>query len=222
MKGTVTRMKRGGRVSGYGRLLGLAGLLAALPAGAFGQELERGRIIAEGRAGAAFPIGRLADIADAGPAFGAGVAYFFHPNIGVGADVSASLLSASETDPFDVVRVSDVDLIHFGAALVFDFSPPSHQDEPFTFRASVWNGLTSMSAEQGELDFSATYYTVAGLGRIGYRIRPDLELFLGTDVFVVMTDGAETQAFFQGPNQVEPMNLALSIPVTIGVKAKLR
>lgn len=215
-------MERGREVRAIGFIAAVAGLLVLGPASAWGQEHDRGRIIVEGRAGAAFPIGRLAEIADVGPSFGAGVAYFFHPIIGAGADVSASLLSSSADDPFDIIRTADVDLVHFGATLVFDFTRPSHQDTPLTFRASVWNGLTSMSAQRGELDFSATYYTIAGTGRIGYRIRPDLELFVGTDVFAIVTDDSETAAFFQGPTEVEPFDLALSVPLTVGVKAKLR
>lgn len=203
---------------GTGRLLAVVALLVTSPAGALGQERER--VIVEGRAGAAFPLGELADITDAGPSFGAGAAYFFHPVIGVGADLGVSLLSASAPDPFEVIQVTSIDLIHFGAALVLDFGPPSHQDIPLSFRASAGAGLTAMSAGS-EVDFSETYFTVSGLGRIGYRIREGLELFVGTDVRVIVTDDQETAVFFQGPTEVDPMNLAISLPVTIGVTARV-
>lgn len=204
-----------------GKILAVASLVLAVPGSGLGQ--ERGRVVAEGRAGVAFPLGELSNLTDAGPAFGAGVAYFFHPNIGLGADLGVSLLSSSEPDEFEVIRTSEMDLIHFGAALMFEASPVSHQDTPLSFRATVAPGFTSMRAGSSEVDFSETYFTLSGLGRIGYAIRDDLELFVGTDIRMVVTDDAEMAAgFVQGPTPVEPMDLALSLPVTIGVKAKLR
>lgn len=219
---TTGRTRRGGR-SGTATLgrLALAAALAVPSGSLFAQAPESGRIVVEGRGGVGFPLGELADIADVGPAFGAAGTYFFHRNLGVGIDLSATLLGSSAPDPFGVRRTSDVDLVHFGATLVFDASPPSHQDTPLSFRVALWNGLTSMSAKEGDLDFSETYYTVGGTSRIGYRIRPNLEIFAGTDVFVVALDDAETAVFFAGPNTSETFDLAISLPVTVGVTARL-
>lgn len=205
-------------------ILVAAGLLLSSAQGLQAQlrTQERGRVSVEGRAGIAIPVGELDDIADVGPSFGAGVAYFFHPNIGVMADVQVSLLSASAPDPFNVVRTSEVNLTHIGGGLVLDFFPPSAQDAPLTFRLRLLNGITVMSADDNGLDFSETYYTFNGGGRIGYQLSPKLELFAGTDVYVLFTRASETAAFFQGPNPVEPIDLAISLPVTIGIKAKVR
>lgn len=220
---STTGTTRRGRAGATGSLaaLALGAVWLTAPSDALAQSQERGRFVLEGRGGVAFPLGELADIADAGPTFGAGGTYFFHPNLGVGVDISAALLGSSAPDPFGVRRTSDVDLVHFGATLVFDASPPSHQEAPLSFRVGVWNGLTSMSAKEGGLDFSETYYTVGGTSRIGYRIRPDLEIFAGTDVFVVVLDNADTAVFFGGPTAAETFDLAISLPVTIGLTARL-
>ncbi|MFQ5679742.1 MAG: hypothetical protein ACE5HP_09840 [Gemmatimonadota bacterium] len=198
-----------------------AGLLFLLLAAEGVTAQERGRVTVEGRAGVAFPLGELADITDAGPSFGAGVAYFFHPNVGVIGDFQASLLSPSSPDPFNVIRTTDVDLTSFGVGLVLDFPRPSMQDQPLTFRLRVINGITALSAGRS-VDLSETYYTLDTGGRIGYQVSPRIEVFLGTDVYFVFTSDSETAAFFQGPNPVEPMDLAISLPITLGVKANVR
>lgn len=213
------------RVSRPGLALAVGCLLGSGPLVAQEGDMashERGRTIVEARAGAAFPVGELADIADLGPSFGGGVAYFVHPNIALAGDVQVSLLGASGEDPFGVVRTTGVDLAHFGAGILLDFPRPAFQEVPLTFRVRLLNGFTAMSASDVGLDFSETYYTLNGGARVGYRISPRVELFVGSDVYVVLTDSADTVAFFRGPNPVEPMDVALSIPITLGVKAALR
>lgn len=169
--------------------------------------------------GLEFPMGGLADLERYGFTTGFGLAYKFHPHIGIRGDFDVAFL---RNKPGNLTP--PLTLVHYGASLEFDFPPPDYQDFPLTFRWDIGGGATSMSGDETfvgaeSIDFSSTFPTLHSGMKIGYEITPTLEIFAGGRLYLIFADDAETAELYKNNPGRSPFGTTWSAPVTLGVKA---
>lgn len=183
----------------------------------------------EGRGGIGFPVGDLADVADLGPAFGAGVAYRVHPRVRLRADGDLELLSGADVPAGDT-PVPDVTAWHFSGGAEVDVLPPARRlglsvhvgggatvYDTEAFAETVFNPATG----EPEADFNATYATVTGGVNVSYPVTRRVDAFLGGQVYYSFADAEETALFsvFTPAVSEQGFDKAWSIPVRAGVRA---
>lgn len=161
------------------------------------------RVTFDGRAGVALPTGRLAESTDAGVTFGLGGAYWVHPRIALTADGDLELLRGQEVSG---VRGPDLNLWHYNAGAAVSLLPETSR---WQVLANVGAGASTFDSEL-ETDESLTRFTTNGGLRLGYRIAPRSDVFVGSQAFLMFTD--ETR---QGSDT------NWSIPVHAGLRLKV-
>ncbi len=210
---------------------GCVALLAALALIAVGtqpataQDGDYGQISVDPRAGVGFPVGDLAMTHQAGFSGGLGVAYKFHPNIGIRGDFDLAVLD-DESPQFGVVLAPTLTMVHFNGGVEFDFPRPDWQNFPLSFRWNIGAGGTSMSAsrdfpDEVDVDFSGTYPSVNSGVKVGYAITPDVDLFVGGQMYLTFADEVEMAELLKRTG-IEPFGTVWSAPVTLGVKASFQ
>lgn len=220
----ASRMDRTNRwlLGGAAGLFALALMVLAGVRPLAAQDYEKGQASIDPRAGVAFPFGDLAETHKVGFDGGLGLAYKVHPHIAVRGDFD--FISLNGRNPqFGVVLAPTLTVVHYHAGLEFDFGPPEYQDFPLTFRWNLGAGGTSMSAQQDfpdgvDVDFSGTYPSVNSGIKIGYRITPELDLFVGGQIFWTFTNNEGEIAELVKRAGIEPYGNAWTAPVTFGVK----
>lgn len=200
------------------------GLVTLVVAGALGGvgPAEAQSLTVEARAGAAFPLGDLKDVADIGFTIGGAGAWFFHPNIGVRADILAELLN-DVVDPFGIVPAPPLTLIHFTGGFEVDFAPAADQATPLSFRLHLGAGGTRVDGAQqygdgSSVEISATYPTFTAGTAIGYRMHSQFEVFVDGTLYLILFDEADTEMFAERSRQASAFSEAWSYPVTMGVR----
>lgn len=189
------------------------------------QDGDYGQISVDPRAGVGFPVGDLATTHQAGFSGGLGVAYKFHPNIGIRGDFDLAVLD-DESPQFGVVLAPTLTMVHFNGGVEFDFPRPDWQNFPLSFRWNVGAGGTSMSAsrdfpDEVDVDFSGTYPSVNSGVKVGYRITPDVDIFVGGQMYLTFADEVEIAELVKRTG-IEPFGTVWSAPVTLGVKASFQ
>ncbi len=120
----------------------LLAILVGAPLPADAQEV--GRVTIEGRGGLSFPAGDLAKLSDLGPAFGGGLAIWFHPNFALKGDVDVGILDRAE-DETGEFRTASMDLLHLSGGFEVAFDRWGDQSQPLDFRLNVAAGSTNLN-----------------------------------------------------------------------------
>jgi hypothetical protein len=206
------------------RVLLAALLVFGLPVGAAAQ--ASGTVSVDVHAGLSIPVGTFGDATATGGAFGAGLAYHFHPNWAVRGDIVLNKLNHEDADDGTLLS-PPVDLLYFGGGIEVNFQAPLYQDLPLTFGANLGAGWTNVDADE-TYSFSHPangldngYLTFTGGGQLGLTVyrgsSMDLNIFVKGQPYLILTDSTDMlpYAFLLG---VEPFDHIWVLPVTAGVR----
>lgn len=204
-------------------LIALAVLLAA-PGAAAAQDGDA-RATFDPRAGIGFAVGDLSKTHNIGFAGGLGVAYEVHPHISLRGDFDLMMLD-EDRPQFGVVLAPPLTMIHYHAGLQFDFPEPRYQTIPLSLRWSLGAGGTSMSADRDfpgeqDVDFSGTYPSMNSALKIGYRLDPQVDLFVSGQIFLTFADDEEIAELVKR-SSVQPYGTVWSLPLTLGANITLQ
>lgn len=204
-----------------------AALLLALPAAGRAQ-MHDAQFSVQVQGGVGIPLDTFDDINDLGGAVGGTLVWHFHPNWGLRGDVDYIMLNEGETAGGLLIG-PPVDLLFLGGGIEVNFDPPKYQDLPFTFAANLGVGAMQYSGDDtfnpahpaGALD--ASYLAFNGGGRVGYQITPMINLFVQAQVYLVLFDEADSQAYTnwasdQGLTGLETFDTLWVLPVTGGIR----
>ena len=211
-------------------IAGVLALLAWSPAQAqMNGEDAVGTWTVEGRGGVGLPMADLSDVADLGPAFGAGVAYRVHPRVRVRADGDLEFFSGADVAAGGT-PVPDVTAWHFSGGAEVDVLPPARRlglsvhvgggatvYDTEAFAEPVFNPLT----DDPEADFNATYATVTGGLNVSYPVTRRVDAFVGGQVYYSFADEEDTAIFsaFTPAVSEQGFDKAWSIPLRAGIRA---
>ncbi len=204
----------------YGVLLAFLAVLA-IPSDGWGQ--ATGKLSFDARAGVAIPAGEMEKITDIGGIAGASLAWNFSPNWAIRADFDYIKLDDG-TDEFGVVLSPPMDLMFFGGAIEVNFDAPKFQDLPFTTMVSVGAGMMSMKVDD-TFDpghpanaFDHSYLTLQGNLKLGYQLRPWINIFINGTAYFMIMDSNDSLVFVDPDAGVEPFDTGWVIPLTAGVR----
>jgi hypothetical protein len=200
----------------YGVLLAVLAVFAIPGAGL--TQPATGKISVDLRGGVAIPAGNMATITSVGGLAGASAMWNFHPNWAIRADFDYMQLDDG-TDSNGVVLSPPQDLMFLGGSFEVNFNGPRLQTMPFTFMLNLGAGVMNMKVDDTfdpgnpANGFDQTYLTFQGGAKIGYQLKPWLNLFVnGTAYFMVM-DANDTLVFLN-----PSFDTGWIIPVTAGVR----
>lgn len=206
------------------RVLLAALLVFGVPAGAAAQ--VSGTVSVDVHAGLSIPLGTLDDLTATGGAYGAGLAWHFHPNVAIRGDVLLMELDNGRSDS-GLLLSPPVDLMYFGGGLELNFNAPLYQDLPLSFAANLGAGVTQFNVDE---TFDGThpangidegYLTFTGGGQIGYTVHRGssvaFNLFVKGQPYVILTDSSDMIPYATLLT-VEPFDHVWVLPVTAGVR----
>lgn len=210
------RIRNGVAVAAFAIIVWCGGVSAQNP-GAFN---------ASARAGVAFPAGDLWQVQDPGANLGAALAYYFHPNIAVRGEFSASFLSEI-TDTAGQIPSPAWTMLHFNGGVEFHFNRYKWQDFPLTFLVAVGAGATSASAEKtfdddSSVDFSETAFTANGAAEVGWQFNQSVNVFLAGYAYAMKFNAEDTAVFAERSTDVEAFDWVWSFPLTLGVRLSVQ
>jgi len=221
------------------RSLALATALLAIPATAHAQVMEddapydemASAFEAEFRGGMALPVEQFTEYADPGYHLGAGAAVWLNDHVGfrVDGDVSAFPGETPQTDEFE--DIPDMRLWHAGAGLEFDVGGRD-RDAAWSLQANVGVGATTLSTDEflyeapteaspSMINVSETYPNLNGGVEVGYEATDNIELAVGTRAFYTFVDEAELEPLRERRAVTDPLENAVSMPVTATVRFDL-
>lgn len=206
------------RVATIGGALGLLGGLLS-PAAAQVQ------VALDGQGGVAVPLGQLGEFTDPGASLGAGISVWLGPRVAVRGDFDLNALKGKPSSG-PGPAAPDVTLFHYNAGLQLLLTNPRTSRWEVALNAAA-GGATLDSDEfqggQGEtVEFKETYVALNGGLGIGYRIAPNLTIFLDGQWYAVLTDPEDTRAFAEINPRVndDGFGTASVIPLTLGFRLK--
>lgn len=156
----------------------LAAALALVPATAVAQSPSR--LSLELRGGMNVPTFDIADVAEAGPSFGAGLGYAFGARYHLLLDVDYGMHgSAVATGP-------DVDVLHVIGKV--GMTVLHRADSPWSVVVNAGAGIMQFRVDGGS---SYTYPAINVGAKIGYRLSPSLDFVLSPQGDIAFSDEAE-------------------------------
>jgi hypothetical protein len=177
-----------------------------------------GKVSVDLRGGVAIPAGNMATITGVGGLAGASLLWNFHPNWAIRGDFDYMKLDDG-TDSFGVVLSPPQDLMFFGGSFEVNFNSPRLATVPLTFMLNVGAGAMKMKVDETfdvghpASGFDEMYLTFQGGAKIGYQLKPWINIFVnGTAYFMVM-DEYDTLVFLN-----PGFDTGWVIPVTAGVR----
>jgi hypothetical protein len=180
----------------------------------------------------AIPAGELRDVIDAGASLGAGVSWFATRHLGLWADGDLQFASGASDDLGNTYP--DMRLLQAGiGGEVNLFSGYDVRDaprpDPFTATFRLGLGLSSLDTEDAAdaggpapVSFEHTYFNVQGGVMAGYQAAPRVNVYVGSKVYLILTDRADTQVLAAVSSEVDPFDTAWSVPLHAGVRITLR
>ena len=205
----------------YGVLLAVLAMFA-VPATGWTQPAT-GKVSVDLRAGVAIPAGNMAKITDLGGLAGASLMWNFHPNWAIRADFDYMKLDDG-TDDFGVVLSPPQDLMFFGGSIEVNFNAPKYQSLPFTFMLNVGAGAMKMKVDDTfdpgheANDFDHTYPALQGGLKIGYQLKPWINIFVNGTAYFIIMDSNDSLVFVDPDAGVSPFDTGWVLPVTAGVR----
>lgn len=211
-------------------MAGALALLAWTPVEAqMGGPEPVGTLSVEGRGGIGLPMDDLSEVADLGPAVGAGVAYRLHPRVRIRADGDLELLDGAAT-PAGRPVMPELRAWHFSGGAEVDVLPRAGR---VGLSANLGGGVTVFDTEEfaepvfnpatddPEADFNATYGTATGGLRVAYSVTPRVDAFVDGRVYLIFADEDETALFnaFDPAVPAQGFDKAWIVPVRAGVRA---
>lgn len=167
------------RIVGTSLLLA-AGVLLTGPAGLEAQAGE-GPVSFNARGGLALPTFDIADVADPGGTFGAGVKVHLGDRVFLRGNADFGF------HPGAVPSAPDVDVFHYVAGVGYRLTP-----EDTRWYASVNLGAGALTfAPDAPGDPSFTYFAVNAGGEVGYRVTDRLSVFLSPQGDIALSEEAE-------------------------------
>ena len=205
----------------YGVLLAVLAMFA-VPATGLTQPAT-GKISVDLRGGVAIPVGDMAKITDVGGLAGASLLWNFTPNWALRADFDYMKLDDG-TDDFGVVLSPPMDLMFFGGSFEVNFNGPRLQSHPITFMLNVGAGAMNMKVDD-TFDaghpanvFDHTYLAFQGGMKIGYQLKPWINIFVNGTAYFMIMDSNDTLVFVDPDAGVTNFDTGWVIPVTAGVR----
>ncbi len=163
-----------------GMLVALA-LVGLLGFGA-GDALAQDRTVSfETRAGVNVPTFDIADVAEAGPSFGAGVTVPVADRISVLADADFGFHNGKNGGP-------DVNVFHYMGKVAFDVLERNRG--PWTFRVNAGAGAMTFDVDAPGLD-AQTYFAINVGAKIGYDVNERLNVFISPQGDIAFSDEDE-------------------------------
>jgi hypothetical protein len=200
----------------YGVLLAVLAMFA-VPATGMTQPAT-GKVSVDLRGGVAIPAGNMATITEIGGSFGASAMWNFHPNWAIRADFDYMGLNKGE-DSFGVLLSPPQDLMFFGGSFEVNFNRPRLGTVPLTFMLNVGAGMMSMKVDDtydaghSANGFDHSYPAFQGGMKIGYQVKPWINIFVNGTAYFILMDAADTSPAFGFD-----FNNGWVIPVTAGVR----
>lgn len=200
----------------YGVLLAVLAMFAVPGTGM--SQPATGKVSVDLRGGVVIPAGNMATITDVGGAVGASALWNFHPNWGIRADFDYLMLNKGE-DGFGVLLSPPMDLMFFGGSFEVNFNGPKYQTMPFTFMLNLGAGAMKMKVDDTydagspANAFDYTYPAFQGGAKIGYQVKPWINIFVNGTAYFILMDAAHTPPAFGFT-----FNNGWVIPVTAGVR----
>lgn len=172
------------------------------------------------------PVGTLGDLTTVGGAYGAGLVWHFHENVGVRGDFVVNLLD-NGLDDSGLLLSPPLKLTYMGGGIELNFGSPKYQDLPMTFAFSFEAGVTSFDVDE---TFSAvhpangideSYLTFAVGGQVGYQVIREgsarLNLFFKAQPNLILVDSADMLPFSQLLG-TDPFDSLWVVPLTFGAR----
>ena len=200
----------------YGVLLAVLAMFAVPGTGM--TQPATGKVSVDLRGGVAIPAGNMATITEVGGVAGASAMWNFTPNWAIRADFDYMALNKGE-DSFGVLLSPPMDLMFFGGSFEVNFNSPKYQTMPFTFMLNVGAGAMKMTvddtydATHSANVFDHTYPAFQGGMKIGYQVKPWINIFVNGTAYFILMDSADTPPAFGFD-----FNNGWVIPVTAGVR----
>jgi len=187
------------------------------------------------RAGAAVPTGDLTDVTDPGPHVGLGFGYRIFERLGISVDLGLEALQGTTlSDPVGGeegrVETPDLRIWHFDAGGEVALLDPGG---PWDLGLLVAGGIARFDSDLVEpgfvggpqsggrpIDLSETYPSLRGGVRLGRRVGPSLDLFVGASAYVRFADEEDTAVLTDLDEGIEPFGTVLSLPLSAGVRLR--
>lgn len=206
-------------------------LTLAAPAQVEAQVAER-PLSVDARGGIAVPTGDLADLVDAGPSFGLGLAYRVHPRVSVRVDGDLDLYGGADFDDPGAVQsgAPDMKFLHFSGGLEYDVLRRDQGHWNVTVNGaggmtvidsdSFREGpVTNPETQEEEIAFLESYFTANGGLKVGYAVTPMATVYAGAQWYVSFADQEDTAVFRAlSPSTVSAFEKAQTVPVTLGLR----
>ncbi|MBT8461530.1 MAG: outer membrane beta-barrel protein [Gemmatimonadetes bacterium] len=205
----------------YGVLLAVLALFA-IPATGMSQPAT-GKVSVDLRGGVVIPAGDMNKITDIGGTAGASLLWNFHPNWGIRADFDYMGLNKGE-DAFGVLLSPPMDLMFFGGSFEVNFNGPKYQTVPLTFMANLGAGMMSMKVDDTydpghpANGFDHSYPAFQGGAKVGYQLKPWINIFVNGTAYFILMDAADTPVFADPDAGITAFNTGWVIPVNAGVR----
>ena len=201
----------------YGVLLAVLAMFAVPTAGL--TQPATGKLSVDLRGGVAIPAGDLADITNIGGTAGASLLWNFHPNWALRADFDYMKLDDG-TDDFGILLSPPLDHMFFGGSIEVNFDGPRLQSYPITFMLNVGAGAMNMKVDDTfspghpANEFDHTYFAFQGGMKIGYQVRPWINLFVNGTTYLTLVKSGDTSVFPLS----DTFDHTWLFPVTAGVR----
>lgn len=204
----------------------------AVPAGAQTPGFGNGKFSVEGRGGIAVPASDLHEIYDLGPSFGLGAAYYPIRWLGIRVDGDVDILNGKDAaDLSGGTQAPDMRLWHYSAGLEVRPLLAGSTPTRFTIVANIGAGATTIDTDDfaagtiglaGAPDFNQTYFSANGGLKVGYDATTRLNVYVGGQAYLMVTDDRDTRTFAQFDTRVDPngFSTAWTFPVYGGVRFK--
>lgn len=218
------------------RPYGIAALCLALSLTlAAGLSAQETPIQFDAHGGVGVPVGDLADVADAGPAFGVAVGFGLTENFFLRLRGGAELYDGVDlSGPLGSEGIADLelDLIHFQAGGLYHLLPRDRSESPLSValegsvgatNLDVPRVATSVGTDAIEFEISELYPSTALGVSLGYAVHDQVDLFLEGRAHVVFGDEEDTAEMLEAVNDVldapvDGLGTMWSVPVTAGVR----
>lgn len=183
----------------------------------------------EGQGGVAVPLGQLGEFTDTGASLGAGIAFWFVPRVAVRADFDLNALKGKPSSG-PGPEGPDVTLFHYNAGLQLRLTDPRTSRWEIALNAGA--GGTTLDSDEFEViregdigeptELKETYFALNGGLGIGYRIAPNLTLFVDGQWYAVLTEEDDTKVFAEINPRVDEdgFGTASVIPITLGFRLR--
>ena len=168
----------------YPTITVLALALLALPASLSAQVPER-PFSFNLRGGLNVPTFDIADVADAGPSFGAGVKVRLSDRLFLRGNADFGFHPGAEVSPG--VEGPDVDVFHYVAGVGYLLTPPA---SPFYASVNLGAGALNFAVDAPGVD-SFTYFAINAGGEVGYWLNDNVSIFFSPQGDIAFSDEAE-------------------------------